>query len=299
MVAHRWPAGSVFRKLILEPSDEERPCGVCARPMRICDHRHRRLYLFGGPLQVTCKLMHCGDPSCPGARRTYSPGAELGLAPPRWLIDWEVFAWLGQRRAERKQSVAQLRADLAAEHSIGLSDDALAYYVARYAELVEQPRTDPEPLREAYRDVPTLALSLDAVQPERGRPALAVVREVHARRVWFAAPLTPGGSGDVARLLTRARDLAAALDRPIAAWTTARHDALTAGLAAVFPGVPRRAAEPAVPRARVLTWRPAAASRAPSRCPSVAPACPPRSWHPPPQSRCPTLSIWPTASRPR
>jgi hypothetical protein len=57
--------------------------------------RPRRLFTFDGLLHLVCKLAHCPDPLCPQHYRTVSPEDEAGIALPRWIIGWDVFAWIG------------------------------------------------------------------------------------------------------------------------------------------------------------------------------------------------------------
>jgi len=83
-------------------------------------------------------------------------------------------------------------------------------------------------------------LSIDGLQPEKGHETLYVVRELTARRVWFAEPLLSSTDAAIEALLVRARDLAALLGKPVRAWVTDKQGAFVTGLAKVFPAVPHR-----------------------------------------------------------
>jgi hypothetical protein len=48
---------------------------------------------------------------------------------------------------------------------------------------------DPERLADDYRDIASLVLTIDGLQPEKGHETLYVVRELRRKRVWFAEPL--------------------------------------------------------------------------------------------------------------
>jgi hypothetical protein len=96
-MAYRWPADTCFTRLELDVDD--RACRVCGRPLKVCDHRPRRLFTFDGPLQVVRRLVHCADPTCLGRGRTYSPEARTALALPWWVLGWDVFCWLGEAEA--------------------------------------------------------------------------------------------------------------------------------------------------------------------------------------------------------
>jgi len=66
------------------------------------------------------------------------------------------------------------------------------------------------------------------------------VRELRAKRVWFAEPLLCSGAEEVRRLLRQARDWAAQLGLPVQLWLSDKQDAFVTGIAAEFPGVAHR-----------------------------------------------------------
>src|SRR5262249_47716847 len=69
---------------------------------------------------------------------------------------------------------------------------------------------------------------------------LYVVRELIGKRVWFAEALLSPTATEVRRLLTRAKDWADALGKPVVLWVSDKQDAFVTGIAAEFPGVPHR-----------------------------------------------------------
>src|SRR5262249_53591248 len=95
-------------------------------------------------------------------------------------------------------------------------------------------------LRRAYRDIDSLVLSIDGLQPEKGHETLYAVRELNARRVWFAQALLSSNQDEVRRLLVRARQLAQSLGKPVRLWVSDKQDAFVQGIALEFPGVPHR-----------------------------------------------------------
>jgi hypothetical protein len=235
---HPWPADTVFTRLELEP--QNRHCPHCSGRLRLCDHRHRRLFTFDGPLHLVCKLAHCPDPLCPQHYRTVSPEDEGGIALPRWIIGWDVFAWIGHRRFARHWSITQIKNELADSYAITLSADALEDALRRYQTMVAARHSDPVRLAEEYADVEGLVLSIDGLQPEKGHETLYVVRELRRQRVWFAESLLSSSADEVRRLLEQAKDWAERLGKPVAGWVSDKQDAFVTGIAAVFPGVPHR-----------------------------------------------------------
>src|SRR5256884_4732121 len=99
---------------------------------------------------------------------------------------------------------------------------------------------DPQVVAAAYRHVEALVLSLDGLQPEKGHETLYVVRELNAKRIWFAEALLSSSADEVRRLLSQARAWATQLGLPVHLWLSDKHDAFVAGIGAGFPGVPHR-----------------------------------------------------------
>src|SRR5712671_4889312 len=237
-MAYRWPAGTAFKRMTLDVEDCW--CPVCDRHMHVCDHRYHHLWTFEGPTQVVNRLVRCPDPSCPSRGRTCSPEAELSISMPRWCIGWDVLCWLGHRRFARHWSVPQLRLELKDTHQIALSDDAIEHSIGLYQTMLAARQQDPERLAEAYRDIESLVLTIDGLQPEKGHETLYVVRELTSKRVWFAEPLLSSAEPEVRRLIALARQWAERLAKPVRVWMSDKQDAFVKAIAEEFSGTPHR-----------------------------------------------------------
>jgi hypothetical protein len=233
---HNWPADTEFTQKVLVT--EDRACLVCGRHTHICDHRRRRIYTLDGPLELVCKLVHCPDLSCPAHAHTHSPPQELSISPPGWLIGWDVFCWIGHRRCSRHWSVPDLRNELTDSFQIRLSDDALSLYVDRYQTILAARQQDPLQLRDAYRDISELVLCIDGLQPEKGHETLYTVRELNAKRIWFAVPLLSSSEAEVRRVIAEARAWCESLNKPVRLCMSDKQDVFLKGIAAEFPGIP-------------------------------------------------------------
>jgi len=233
-----WPAETVFRQEIL--TVEQEACTLCQSPLSICDHRFHRIFTLNGPVEIVCKLAHCPDPNCPDHCHTKSPLAEAQITLPWWLIGWDVFCWLGFRRFTRHWSIPQLQAELLDTYQIRLSDDAIGGYLKRYRCMVAARHQDAEQLKEVYKDIDSLVLTIDGLQPEKGHETLYVVRELRGKRVWFAEALLSRSTEEVQRLLQKAKDWAKQLGKPVEVWMSDKQEAFVKGIPLVFPGTPHR-----------------------------------------------------------
>ena len=237
-MAYRWPAGTTFKRIDLDVQD--RSCPACGRDMHVCDHRYPHLWTLQGPAQVVNRLVRCPDASCESRGCTFSPEAAWSISMPRWCLGWDVLCWLGHRRFARHWSVSQLRAELQDTHQIRLSDDAIEHSIGRYQTMLAARQHDPARLAEGYQDIPSLVLTIDGLQPEKGHETLYVVRELMRKRVGFAEPLLSSATQEVRRLIALARQWAERLDKPVRVWMSEKQDAFVKAIAAEFEGVPHR-----------------------------------------------------------
>jgi len=237
----RWPEGVEFTRVTLVPEGEARECGHCERFTHVRDIKERHVHSLRGPLHVVSKVAFCPDKGCAGhAEKHVAAAEEMAIAPPTWSVGWDVFAWMGHRRFARHWSVPQIRAELKDRFGIAVSADLVEDYVAKYEVMVAARESDVERLVLEYRDVPDVMLTIDGLQPEKGHETLYVVRELRARRVWFAEPLLSSAAPEVRRLFARARDMAAGIGKPVRGWMSDKQQAFVSGVEEVFPGVPHR-----------------------------------------------------------
>jgi len=235
---YRWPEDTQFTQVVL--TVEQEVCSLCQRHLHVCDHRFHPILSLQGPLELVCKLAHCPDPGCAAHCYTLSPLAETQITLPYWLIGWDVFSWLGFRRFTRHWSIPQLQAELLDSYRIRLSDDAISGYLKRYRCMVAARHQDAARLAEHYKDIDSLVLTIDGLQPEKGHETLYVVRELRGKRVWFAEALLSSSTEEVQRLLVKAKDWVNQLSKPVELWMSDKQDAFVKGVFAEFPDVPHR-----------------------------------------------------------
>jgi hypothetical protein len=233
-----WSADTVFRKLVLDV--EQKQCEHCGAPLHVCDHRQHRFYTLQEPVEMVCRLAHCGDRDCPARSTTLSPQAEQSLVLPRSSFGWDVFCWVGHRRFKRHWSIPQIQTELQETYRIPLSTETLRSSLLRYQTIIAARQQDPEQLAQAYHHIKSLTLTIDGLQPEKGHETLYVVRELNAKRVWFAEPLLSSTEDEIRRLFVRAHQWADKLEIPVRLWISDKQDAFVKGIAKEFSGVPHR-----------------------------------------------------------
>jgi hypothetical protein len=155
-------------------------------------------------------------------------------------MGWEVLCWLGHRRFARHWSVPQLRAELQDTYHIRLSDDALTSSLGRYQTMLAARQQDPERLADDYREIASLVLTIDGLQPEKGHETLYVVRELRRKRVWCAEPLLSSATQEVQRVIVLARQWAERLAKPVGVWMSDKQDAFVQAIGTEFPTTPHR-----------------------------------------------------------
>src|SRR6266446_7798608 len=99
---------------------------------------------------------------------------------------------------------------------------------------------DPDRLAEAYRDIESLVLTIDGLQPDKGHETLSVMRELTSKRVWCAEPLLSSAEPEVRRLIVLARQWAERVAKPVRVWMSEKQEAFVKAIAAEFEGVPHR-----------------------------------------------------------
>lgn len=237
----RWKPDTQFKKLVLEPEPDERICSHCEHFTYIYEHRDRRLYTMDdGPVHLVSKLAHCPVKDCPGHAEVSVAVAEMNLAPPRWMIDWKLFLWMGHRRFARSWSVPQIRSEMKDSFGIVVSPDLIEDYVRRYQTMVAARESDPRRMVDDYRKVKSLILTIDGLQPEKGHETLYVVRELRTQRIWFATPLLSSAEEEIKHVLEQAAAWVKRVGKPVKLWISDKQQAFVTGIAEVFPGIAHR-----------------------------------------------------------
>lgn len=234
----RFPEDADFARVVVVAEDRE--CQNCGGFLYVRETKHRYLWSLKGATHLVVQLLHCPDPSCVGHKVTVGAEVELAIAMPYWSVTWEVFAWMGHRRFSRHWSVPQIRAELQDRFRIEASSDWVEDYLRCYQAMVAARESDVDGWSTDYDKAQDVILTIDGLQPEKGHETLYVVRELRAKRVWFAQPLLSSSTQEVQQLFERAARMAKQLGKPVRGWMSDKQDAFVKGIAKVFPKVPHR-----------------------------------------------------------
>jgi len=147
---------------------------------------------------------------------------------------------MGHRRFAHHWSVPQLQAELRDSLHIPLSDDAISASLRRYQTMVAARHQDTAVLAATYAKRDSLVLTIDGLQPEKGHETLYVVRELGAKRIWFAQALLSSAAEEVRELVAKAKSWAEQLGKPVRLWMSDKQDAFVKAIATEFPKVPHR-----------------------------------------------------------
>src|SRR6266436_2067308 len=99
---------------------------------------------------------------------------------------------------------------------------------------------DPERLADDDRDIASLVLTIDGVQPEKGHETFYVVRALRRKRVWCAEPLLSSATQEVQRVIALARQWAERVAKPVGVWMSDKQEAFVQAIAMEFPPTPHR-----------------------------------------------------------
>jgi hypothetical protein len=164
----------------------------------------------------------------------------MAVAMPYWAMTWDVFVWMGHRRFAKHWSVPMLLEEMDDRFGIRISHDMASSYLDLYQRMVAGRQADMRLLAAEYEGIDDLVLTIDGLQPEKGHETLYVVRELHAKRVWFAQPLLSSAKEQLRRVFEQVAQMVGQLGKPVRCWMSDKQDAFVSQIAEVFPGVPHR-----------------------------------------------------------
>lgn len=233
-MARRRARPAASREESLEPRCTD--CPSCGRAMWAAYRNRRTLVTLSGLLRLHLLIRRCPHADCPRYRRPYRPEAEGALALPEHEFGLDVIALIGALRYVQHQSVPEMHRTLQAR-GVDIAQRSVTYLLERYDELLALALTDAERLREITAREGRVILALDGLQPDMGHEVLWILRDCLSGEVLLAKSLLSATSEDLSALL---REVAAALQVPIAAVVSDGQRSIRLAVEKALPGVPHQ-----------------------------------------------------------
>jgi len=129
-------------------------------------------------LSIASRPSFCADPTCAGHHMRLLSAEGQQITPPCFTYGYDVLARIGWLRQERRDTYAEIRADLA--HRVQISESHVRYlYQQVYLPLLAcRERQYWACLAQTARQDGGLIIALDGLAPEGGEPQLWFIREL-------------------------------------------------------------------------------------------------------------------------
>jgi len=215
---------------------ERRHCASCGGSLWTAYFNTRTVTTLDGLVHLTLKIRRCRNAACPLFHRPYRPEGEGALVLPQGEVGLDVIAFVGARRYEAHQSVAEIHAALR-ERGVSLAERTVTNLLHRYEELVALHLTDAARLRERLAEQGRVILALDGLQPDVGHEVLWVVRDCLSGEVLLARSLLSATTDDLAGLLGEVQERVAV---PIVGVVSDGQRSIRCAVAQALPDVPHQ-----------------------------------------------------------
>ncbi len=165
-------------RIIYKP--ELSACPHCGDRLRMCNYLvwDKTVQTLDDTLSVASRPGFCADPACPGHHMRLLSAEGQQIAPPRFTYGYDVLVRIGWQRQERRDTYAEIRADL--EGRVQISESHVRYlYQQVYLPLLACcERQYWVCLAQTTRQHGGLVISLDGLAPQGGEPQLWFIREL-------------------------------------------------------------------------------------------------------------------------
>ena len=165
-------------RIIYKP--ELSACPHCGGPLVMCNYLtwDKTVQTLDSVLSIASRPGLCADPTCPGHHMRLLSAEGQQITPPCFTYGYDVLARIGWLRQERRDTYAEIRADLA--HRVQISESHVRYlYQQVYLPLLAcHERQYWACLAQMARQDGGLIIALDGLAPEGGEPQLWFIREL-------------------------------------------------------------------------------------------------------------------------
>jgi hypothetical protein len=130
-----------------------------------------------GRFQIFSQGYRCSNPDCPEPEAVYRSGEAETLSLPGGSYGIEVIVEVGYQRFWLQRTVQEIHSSLKVR--VPISEGQVLNLLADFLALIRAAQaTKVAHLRPQWQKLGGLVLSIDGMQPEKGNPALYVIREV-------------------------------------------------------------------------------------------------------------------------
>jgi len=168
---------------------------------------HKYLSTLEGRIHVFSQGYRCSNPDCSEPQKNYRSNEAEMLSVPECSYGIDVIVEVGYQRFWQRRTVQEIHSSL--KRCVAISERQILNLLANFLVLLRAgqaakiARLDPQ-----WQDLGGMTLAIDGMQPEKGSPALYVVREAQLGVTLRAEKLETGDH----------QTIAAELLEPIKAW---------------------------------------------------------------------------------
>jgi len=213
---------------------------------------HKYLNTMTGRFYVTSDGYRCSNPECPEAAVVHRSKEAEALSVPGCSYGLDVIIEVGYRRFWQQRTISEIHTIL--KEQVAISERQILNLLAHFLALLRaaQP-VKVAALQTQWQKLDGLVLAIDGMQPEKGNPALYVVREVQLAMTLRAEILA---SGDHQTLVTELLEPIKGWGLPIKGVISDAQQSIRLAVAQALPGKPHQncqfhclkvAGQPAIP----------------------------------------------------
>jgi hypothetical protein len=214
-----------------------RRCPHCQWKLkRWCTLWSKVLITLDDRAQVFSQGYRCSNPACPRPEAVYRSAEAEALNLPECSFGVDVVVEVGYQRFWMRRTVLEIHASL--KERIPISQRHILNLLGNFLALLRtaQPAKVTN-LRPQWEEMGGLILSIDGMQPEKGNPALYVVRETQLDETLTAEILT---SGDHKTIKTKLLEPIKQLGIPIRGVVSDAQEPIRLAVEQALPGVPHQ-----------------------------------------------------------
>lgn len=218
-------------------------CPICHRVLkRSYIGWRKRLIFLTGCVDVTSWIYQCPDPACAGANETYFSAEAETLHLKHRRIGREVIIHMGYRRFWYHQTMYEIHDWLTQDLGLAISERHVLNLFGDFLALLRA--AQPAKVRAQLKQLKSLLVGLDGMQPEKGNACLYIVRELQSDLTLLAENLDESSDATIrARLLQPLKELAQEMDLSWQGVVSDAQESIRTAVAKELPNVPHQACQ--------------------------------------------------------